>query len=216
VPKVIHVTKSRAPVVCGRCRTELPAGSAYRHWQCFKSPKQKRCMEYACRPRPTDLSGGKMARIYEAAEDFAAEDFDPQGCADAGELTQLVHDFAEFVREVAEEYQESADAISENFEGSSTAEECEEKAQELESWADELEQFDADDNVYSDAHDAWEEKIDCESCDGSGTQPGGSGEPVSCDACGGDGKVKNPEPKPELDLEEAIEAADQIVNECPI
>lgn len=119
---------------CGRCGVELGKGSAYKYWQRYRGQRQVRCMEHACRPRPTDLSGAKTAVIDELIEDLDLYKFETiEGVQEA------VRGVADTAREVSEEYNESAENMPESFHGTGSHEEMTEKAEELEVWASELE-----------------------------------------------------------------------------
>lgn len=132
MPRVNVVPKSRKPVTCSSCHTTVPVGSSYRWIKPRYSPKRIRCMEYACRFRPTDLSSSKVAVIHEAIEDAEAT-ISSATCLD--DIQLALDDVAATARDVASEYQDASD----QWAGGSGNEEFQEKADICESFADELE-----------------------------------------------------------------------------
>lgn len=132
--RVNIVNRARNPQTCGRCGSDIPKGSPYRWAKSRYGPKMIRCMEYACRFRPTDLSGAKTARIDEAIEDAV------QSLSDAvsyDDIKSVLESVAEVVREVSEEYREANDAWA----GGQGRDDWQELQDACESFADELESW---------------------------------------------------------------------------
>lgn len=140
VEEVKAARKDQGP--CGRCGVEIKRGDPYRHASPgFRGPKLIRCMEYACRFRPSDLTTSKMAQVYasqEAAHD-ALDALVDGDFTDLDEVTSILATMAEEVRDVAQEYTDAADAMG------PAGEEMTEKADAIESYADDLEGVTFDD-----------------------------------------------------------------------
>lgn len=134
MPRVNVVPKSRNPVTCSHCNTIIPAGSSCRWIKPRYGPKRIRCMEHACRFRPTDLSSAKVAVIHEAIED-AEDAIGTASCLD--DIQAALSEVADAARDVASEYQDASD----NWAGGNGNEEFQEKANTCESFADELESW---------------------------------------------------------------------------
>lgn len=137
--RITVVKKSRKEVRCGKCGTDLLKGSTYRHWAFRYGGKRVRCMEVACNPRPSDLTGNdKLQRVYGAREEIedALQVFRDK--MNVEELTSAIESALDAVDEVKDEYQEAADNIRSSFSESETADQCEEKANNLEEAADDI------------------------------------------------------------------------------
>ncbi len=129
--RVTTVQKSMKELTCGRCRTVLPKGSAYR-WAKpgFRSRTRLiRCMASACSFWSSELTTSKLAEVYAAQED-ALEAID--GAETIEDLEGILTDAAERAQAVAEEYREAAEAMGE------AGYEMEERADEIDGWADTL------------------------------------------------------------------------------
>lgn len=130
--RVTTVQKSMKAQVCGRCHTELPKGSAYRHaTPGFRGTKLIRCLGPDCRFRQSELTTSKMAEVYAAQED-AFDNIDTWDGVDTDELESILQDAADRARDVAQEYADAADAMGD------AGAEMQERADEIEAWADAL------------------------------------------------------------------------------
>ncbi len=204
--RVKTVTKSLKPYECGKCKTELPKGSAYRHYKIgFRSRfRHIRCMEPVCTPKASELESSKLSGVYAAQEDALAS---VEDASTLEEITGALESCAEAIREVATEYSDAAEAMGD------AGYEMQEKADALESAADELESADIAEP---------DEEADCGDCGGTGRvinpeydpeledQEAGD-EEVDCDACDGSGRVEVPED--ERDLTEARDDASSALND---
>ncbi len=99
MPRVNTVQKARKPQRCGSCRKEIKPGEGYRHWSFRYGGKHVRCMDYACRPRQSDLTQSKMATVYAAIE--GVEDFIAKG-VEVTEEENGIRDLATMLTELAE------------------------------------------------------------------------------------------------------------------
>jgi FtsZ-interacting cell division protein ZipA len=164
VPRINSVKKAQKDQgSCNRCGKAIKKGDSYRWIKFRHGGKRKRCSEYSCRFRQSDLTqSDKLSRTYGAQE--AAEDaiggLDTASESFEDDINGALQEAAEEIREVAQEYQESADNIRENFSESPTADECEEKSGELESWADELDEFEPGQGAFDPADRDLPEKFD--------------------------------------------------------
>ena len=134
MPRINVVSKSRKPLTCSKCGTTIPVGSSYRWIKPRYGAKRIRCMEYACRFRPTDLSSSKVAAIHEAIED-AEVAISAATCLD--DIQMALSDVASVAQDVAGEYQDASD----NWAGGNGNEEFQEKADQCSDFADELESW---------------------------------------------------------------------------
>lgn len=162
MPRINRVAKARKDQgSCGRCTKPIKAGDSY-VWIKFRhGGKRKRCSDFACRFRQSDLTqSDKLSRVY-AAQENAEDTIGALDAADESfedDIKSALEEAAAEIREVAQEYEESAENIREHFSESSTADECEEKANELESWADDLEGFEPGNGAFDPSdHDLPEE-----------------------------------------------------------
>jgi gas vesicle protein len=221
MPRVNAVKKARKPQgKCGRCGTEINVGDAYLWIKLRYGGKRIRCTDFACRFRPSDLTGGKMSGVYAAQENAEDSIGDMDSVED---IKNLAEETADSIQEVADEYQESADAISEHFEGSSTAEECEEQAQNLGDWAetirDSVSDF-SDEFEPTNGFNADGDRV-CPECGGEVEEDGEYF--ICCDVigCGAHGDLEDDEPRDDegRTREEWVEAARDALNdalsECP-
>lgn len=196
IARVTVVNKSIKPGTCEKCRTELPKGSAYRHFKVgFRSRyKHVRCMSDACTPRASELESSKIAAVYAAQED-AGDALDAlDETATAEDIEEIVRAVAEACREVASEYEEA----STDDNGTVWNTDAEERAGTLNDAADTLDDFDSDHTT------------DCEACSGAGTTNEGQPDDTEeeCDDCGGEGTV--------FDAEAAVDAARDAINEVEL
>ena len=148
---------------CGKCRAELPKGSAYLWAKGRYTSRKVRCTSPNCRFRPSDLTESKMSDVYAAQESL--EDFLGQwSAADGLEPVQSAcSEAAEAIRGVSEEYATAAEAMS------GAGEEMQSKADELESWACEIE--DAG-NQPDEFEATYPEAIECPECLGKPAEGG--------------------------------------------
>lgn len=116
---------------CERCKTPLPAGSAYRWYTVgFRSSyKHVRCTDPACTPSRAELESSKLAQVWDAQDSF-----DVSTATTIEEIEQAVHDVGDQIAEVAQEYHDAA----EDANGNIFNEEANERGDTLESSADEL------------------------------------------------------------------------------
>lgn len=140
-------------------------GDSYRWIKFNRGSKIVRCMDNACRFRPSDMTtSDKLSTLYGAQE--TAEDAIDAWDGDEGSIDDLktaLEDLATSVEEVAEGYTESADNMENVFTGGSpTIDDCREKAEGLESWKDEIEGVDFDEWDGPSEEDA----AKCETCEG--------------------------------------------------
>ena len=137
MPRVNRVKKARKDQgSCGRCRTPLPAGSAYRWWKFRHGGKHKRCMAEKCRPRASELTGSEfLSAVYSAQETFSGSDY-----STPDELADALRTMAEELREAAQIRIEAADAIEGGF-GHETEQSytLREEGEAIEYWADDIE-----------------------------------------------------------------------------
>ena len=170
--RITTITKSVKPGVCEKCRTELPPGSAYRHFKVgFRSRyKHVRCMEAACTPRPSELESSKLSEVYAAQEDAEDQLDELDADATADEITEVVTALGEAIQAVADEYEEA----STDDNGTVFNTTAEERAETLSSAADELSGFEVGDA-----------ETDCSNCDATGHP--------ECTSCGGTGKLHEDE-----------------------
>lgn len=140
--RVTTVKAARKPQGrCGRCGKEIEKGDGYRHASPgFRSRKLVRCLEDACRFRPSDLTTSKMSQVYaavEGVEDSLAE-FGPFEDHDAvkDEAQALVDGMKDEIEAVRDEYQEALDQWEYGNE------QIQEKVDEVEGWVDVCEGWD--------------------------------------------------------------------------
>lgn len=147
--RIKHVKKSRKPLVCGRCKIELPVGSEYRWWKLYRGRKRVRCTKPKCAPRSSELTQGKYGQVYAAQEELddvltefektvAKWDWDKEGPPNLDDLRSSVEDAVSEIQDVAEEYEEGAGNIEESFPDSEKVEQMRECAEGLNEYADEL------------------------------------------------------------------------------
>jgi hypothetical protein len=162
MPRINNVHNSRKAHKCGRCHKVIPRGADYRYVTPRYGAKKIRCMEFACRFRPTDLSGAKTTQIEEAIEDAQAAIADATCYEDIqGALAAC----GEVASEVAAEYQEANDAWA----GGQGRDDLQEKIDACESFADDCEGWefgeDADEGAIRDAAIEGVEREEGESLD---------------------------------------------------
>jgi transcription elongation factor Elf1 len=178
--RVNHVAKSNKDQgKCGKCRVELPAGSAYRWVKGRYSSRKVRCTKSECGFRNSDLTESKMSAVYAAQEALS----DALSGWDGQELSEISDECvtaAEAIREVAQEYADAAEAMQ------GAGESMQEKSDSLEQWASEIEDAgnEPDEFVAEPA-----ETLDCPVCsDGeepvSETAKHEGGNKYECGACG--------------------------------
>ena len=172
--RVKYVTKSRKPVTCEKCRTDLPIGSAYRWFKIgFRSRyEHKRCMASECSPKSSELESSNMRAAYEAQEAF--EDA-IRSAETVEDIEQARDDYAAALQDLADEYRDASLGADGYTVFNITAEE---RADGLEAAVSEVESIDCD-----------AEEIDCDEPDCENGSV--SGDAVSCEACDGSGSDEN-------------------------
>lgn len=175
--KITTVQTSRNDLTCGKCRTELPKGSAYRWFKVgFRSRvKNVRCMNAKCSPTMSERESSKIAAIYAAYEDFESGNYDT-----VDDIEEALQEVASVIREVAEEYQEA----SEDENGNVFNTLAEERAELLEAAADEVESITVE-----------AEEQDCPVCDGGAAieemREKDPTDGYECEECGGENVIYN-------------------------
>lgn len=145
--RVISVDKAQKPQgTCGKCGTEIPAGSPYRWAKGRYSGRKVRCNRYECRFRPSELTGSdKKSRVFQANEQVEDAIVLFRDGGDLEDLKSAVEGAASDLNEVAGEYRDSASNMEQTFTGGSPMiDECNEKADEIEALAQECEGFQPD------------------------------------------------------------------------
>jgi hypothetical protein len=122
--------------LCTGCNKEILPGEEYFHWTRYKQTTKQRHVKCGF-PRPTELSGSKMAQVDEAVQDCGLA-----SCQTVEEIKAALGGVASVANDVAAEYGESADGMEQAFpSGSPTGDACRAVSGELESWASSLEQW---------------------------------------------------------------------------
>lgn len=216
--KINEVKKARDDQgTCGRCGTALPAGSAYRWIKGRYSARKVRCLESACRFRPSEMTESKLSAAYaaqETLEGFMAEWSNDDGIDN---VKDACSEAAESIREVGQEYGDAAEAMG------GAGEEMQEKADNLESWADEIESAG---NDREDFEESYDDLIECPECHGGeshddSAEHKGEGK-YACKACkhefelaadevrNGDGQTR------EEWADEVRSAVEDAIGNCPV
>ena len=161
--RVNHVNKSNKDQgKCGKCRAELPKGSAYLWAKGRYTSRKVRCTSPNCRFRPSDLTESKMSSVYAAQEEL--EDFMGQwNGEDLSEVQSACESCGEAIREVSQEYADAAEAMS------GAGSEMQEKADNLDQWASDIE--DAG-NQPDEFEPTYPEAIECPECLGKPAEGG--------------------------------------------
>lgn len=132
---------------CGKCGKELGVGAAYIWVKARFGPKRRRCTEFDCRFRPSEMTGSEIkGNLYAHQESWE----------DGDQTTDDAQAVVDGCREVVDLIQEKMDNIESGM-GHAEApvyQELEERLYELESWVDEGEDFALEyqdkQNVYDD------------------------------------------------------------------
>lgn len=221
------------PYTCDYCHKPIEIGTPYKHitpksgpYGGYKRTRHGSCPDWQVWDYSSSLSA-RVAQIsfeFSRALDSAESEDDVQSALD---------DAAGSVRELAEEKRESAQNIEEGFgHETSTSQELADIADQLDDWANEIESATIPDFPEAEEQDCEADgcnngEIECEGCEGSGTDPDDEDEScgdcrgkgtTSCDECGGNGTIEGDEPtQDQIDewLEE-VRADLGIVDECPV
>lgn len=136
VARVETVKKSRKDQgKCGKCGTELPAGSGYLYFYVgFRSNyKHVRCLKAECYPKPSERESSMAAGALAAKEAFEASIDELETVED---IQAAVQEVADGFREVSEEYQGSLDGWENgNEQLQERVDHYEDQASELENWS---------------------------------------------------------------------------------
>lgn len=109
--KINTVTKSRKPLTCRICCTDLPVGSSYTWVAHFRQPKMVHCTD--CSWKNSELTGSDLqTRAWEAIETMVAnlQDWDGRN-NDWSDLQSWAQDCEDSLQEVADEYEAACDAF---------------------------------------------------------------------------------------------------------
>jgi hypothetical protein len=136
VARVETVKKSRKDQgKCGKCGTELPAGSAYLYFYVgFRSNyKQVRCLRAECFPRPSERESSLASSLLAAQESF----HDQVATADSPEdIEALVQEVADAIDELKGEYETALESWENgNEQLQEKVDHYEDQHSELSSWS---------------------------------------------------------------------------------
>ncbi len=107
--KINTVTKSRKPLTCRACHTDLPVGSSYTWVAHFRQPKMIHCSN--CGWKQSELHGSPLqTQAWEAIEGMIANLRDWDG-DDFHEVVSWAEDCEDALHEVAGEYEASCEAF---------------------------------------------------------------------------------------------------------
>ncbi len=189
--KIETVKKSRKDQgACGKCKEELPVGSAYLYFYVgFRSPlKRVRCMKPGCFPKPSERESSMVADIYAAQEAFEDQIDSLESWED---IRAALDEVVSAANEVADQYESAAEDANGNVFNQDNID----RADNIRAAAEELENLDAEADT-----------TECESCGGSGEIA--DGEVAECGTCDGTGSITKIEPRPEGGVEVDVECPD--------